>query len=83
MSRIEYREVYDGLMYVVYDSKGNRRGAFDSEWDAEAFLEVMDDNAVIEPAEGLCHVCSNPEHDDCPLADGCSCCADTMQRMGL
>lgn len=50
MSKIEYREVYDGLFYVVYDSKGNRRGAFDSEWDAEAFLAVMDDGAVIEDA---------------------------------
>lgn len=47
---IEFREVYDSLMYVVYDSKGNRRGAFDSEWDAEAFLTVMDDSAVIEEA---------------------------------
>lgn len=51
MSKIEYREVYDGFMFVVYDSNGHRRGAFDSEWDAEAFLEVMDDGSTIEEAE--------------------------------
>lgn len=55
MSRIEYREVYDGWFYVVYDSHGNRRGAFDSEWDAEAFLTVMDDGSTIEPDEPVLH----------------------------
>ena len=37
---IELELVTDCMMYVVYDDKGNRRGAFDDEPDAQAFLAI-------------------------------------------
>lgn len=47
---ITYTLVPDCEMFVVYDAAGNRRGAFDSEWDAEAFMAVLP-TAFIEPRE--------------------------------
>jgi len=47
--KCSYTLVPDAMMYVVYDAQGNRRGAFDSEWDAETYMAVLDTTAVVEP----------------------------------
>lgn len=41
-STIVHRDVFDGMFYVVYDSHGVRRGAFDDETDAQAFLAIVE-----------------------------------------
>lgn len=33
---------------------------------------------IIDPSR--CDDCQEIEHDTCPLAEGCTCCADTAER---